>query len=61
MGRPHSQSSHENWPTRRSEHAQWPDPTRPDREGERGFASHAARRATRRGFRRGDGVGFRDG
>ena len=28
--RPHSQPSHENWPTRRSEHAQWPDPTRPD-------------------------------
>ena len=31
MRRPHSQSSHENWPTRRSEHAQWPDPTRPDK------------------------------
>jgi hypothetical protein len=30
MRRPHSQSSHENWPTRRSERAQWPDPTRPD-------------------------------
>src|SRR6266704_3126599 len=33
MRRPHSQPSHENWPTRRSEHAQWPDPTRPDSAG----------------------------
>jgi hypothetical protein len=44
MRRPLSQPSHENWPTQRSEHAQWPDPTRPDSRHDPKEAALAAAR-----------------